>query len=168
MSIDKEVIIKFFRYLWVFLALILILYIISQAFYTKRSLQYNLDFSRAVTKDITGWYPESRLALSAGSYEILAEPLYMKIYSPVNFNDLTISGGIESQLSEDIRIGLRQNDGSWDFQNINITDGIFSNTFYLENAQLKNNQLEIILSIPSLENKDSLLLVNNWKIVLNR
>lgn len=173
MSIDKKIIIGFFRYLWVFLALVLILFIISKAFYTKRTLEYDLDFSQSVTKDIIGWYPESRLTNTsissvAGAYDVVAEPLYMKIYTPINFNDMTITGSLQPHHSEDIRLGLRQLDGSWDFQPVILEEGVFSNNFYLENAQLKNNQLEIILSIPDLHEPNRVSIINNWKVILSR
>ncbi|MFA6307565.1 MAG: hypothetical protein WCS88_00030 [Patescibacteria group bacterium] len=163
--INKNIIIQFFRYLWVAIGIVIILFILSQAIYTKRNLEYNLDFSKTITKDIKSWYPEQRLN---NVFELLAEPVYMKIYTPIDFERLTVSGGIFSPAENDIKLGIKQNDGSWDFQQIEIVDDYFSNVFDLTNAQIKNNQLEMILSIPNMTSSARISLKNNWKLILSR
>jgi len=173
MLLNKNIIIQFFRYLWIAIAAVIILFILSQAIYTKRSLEYYLDFSKPLTKDIRGWYPEQRLVSTsisslAGAYDVVAEPLYMKIYSPISFDTLNIEGTIQGHALEDIRLGLKQIDGSWDWQQVDLANNPFSNTFDLSEAQRLNNQLEIILSIPAMENPNRVSLINNWKIILSR
>jgi len=171
--INKSIIIQFFRYLWIALGLALILFVVSQSLYTKRSLEYNLNFSETNTKDIRGWYPEQRIRGSSSvgvnnTFNIIGEPLYMKVYTPINFEVMDISGGILSSKEEDIRIGLKQDDGSCDFKKLEIIDNNFNTSFALEDAQVRNNQLEVILSMPSITSSSSVRLVDNWKIVLSR
>jgi len=169
MLADKKLVIYFFRYLFLALAMALVLFILSRAIFTARTLSYNLDFNSALSQDIVGWYPESRVELVASSTQsalhILAEPIYLKIYSPVDFQTLTISGAVDKN-NKDINIGLRQKDGSWFFQP--ITNNNFRLDFDLSQAQIKRNQLEIILAIPQLGKDSGVSLVNNWTITLNR
>ena len=162
---NKNIIIQFFRYLWIAIGMAIILFILSQAIYTKRNLEYDLDFSKTVSRDIRGWYPEQRLN---NIFELLAEPVYMKIYIPIDFDSLTVSGGISVQSENNINIGMKQNDGSWDFQQLEIVDDYFSSIFDLDDAQIKNNQLEMILSIPNMTSSDKITLKNNWKLILIR
>ena len=150
MNLDKKSIIYFFRYLCLALALAVIFFILSRAIFTGRTLLYNLDFSQSLSRDIVGWYPESRVAQVSSStnstLNILAEPIYLKIYSPVDFKTLTIEGGIDTgELGASL--GLRQDDGSWSFKQ--IEGDSFLIDFDLANAKIKRNQLEIILSIYS-------------------
>ena len=173
MAINKNIIIHFFHYFWIALGLGLILFIISQAIYTKRSLEYMLDFSQPLTQNIVGWQPENRVVnLSSGSldnvFSLAGEPVYMKIYIPIDFSQLTISGGIYTSGSSNINLGLRQKDGSWKFKKVDLFDQSFSSTFDLAGAQTKNNQLEIILSVPDLNNTSTVSLVNNWSVILSR
>ncbi|MDP2812117.1 MAG: hypothetical protein Q8O32_00275 [bacterium] len=169
MNLDKKPIIYFFRYLCLALALALILFVLSQAVFTGRTLIYNLDFSQSLSRDIVGWYPESRVAQVSNStnstLNILAEPIYLKIYSPVDFKTLTISGQLHKN-DQGANLGLRQKDASWFFQSIVSDD--FRLDFDLSNAQIKRNQLEIILSIPDLNDDSNISLVNNWIITLSR
>lgn len=169
---DKGIIIHFFRYLWIAIGLAVILFVLSQAVFTKRILQYNLDFSQSVSQDILGWYPESRIIFSPLSgddiFGLAGEPIYMKIYTPIKFKNLNINGSIFSNQAEDIRLGLRQNDGSWYFQKLELIDNYFSADFDLAKAQIRNNQLEIILSVPKLFAPHPVSLENNWKVILSR
>ena len=169
MNLDKKSIIYFFRYLCLALALAVIFFILSRAIFTGRTLIYNLDFSQSLSRDIVGWYPESRVAQVSSStnstLNILAEPIYLKIYSPVDFRTMTIQGDVNKQ-DKDIRLGLRQKDGSWFFHS--IASNNFRLDFDLSNAQIKRNQLEIILSIPDLSADSNISLVNNWIITLSR
>ena len=173
MTINKNIIIHFFHYLWLTLGLVIVFFVISQGIYTKRSLEYNLDFSKPLTKNIVGWYPENRIANfsedSIGTtFNLRGEPVYMKIYTPIDFSQLTISGGIYTNSSNNINLGLRQQDGSWEFQKIDLFDNNFSSHYDLASAQTKYNQLEIILSAPDLNNTSTISLLNNWSITLNR
>ena len=170
---NKKIIIQFFHYLWLAMAIVVILFVFSQAFYTKRSLEYHLNFAEAISKDIRGWYPSQRISdLSITSldntFDIIVEPVYMKVYTPIGFENITIQGGIYPQQEEDIRLGLKQVDGSWDFKKIEINDFYFFTSFDLTNAQVKNNQLEIILSIPNMTSPSRVSLENNWQIILSR
>jgi|GEM_PF-1889007 hypothetical protein len=171
MRINKDIIIQFFRYLWIVAAIMLVFFIISQSFYTKRTLEYDLDFSQSISQNITGWYPEQRLTnLSLSSlgnaYDLIAEPVYMKIYTPINFDNMNITGTVYRYNFEDIKLGLKQTDGSWDYKLIDSKD--FDFDFDLTEAQIKNNQLEIILSIPGMTTPTRLSLINNWQITLKR
>lgn len=173
MALNKSIIVRFFRYLWIAISVAVILFVLSQAIYTKRTLEYYLDFSKPVSKDIRGWYPEIRLsevsiASQSGAFDLVAEPVYMKIYTPIDFKNMNINGGIFPHQEKDIRLGLRQTDGSWEFKNIVIENFQFSSDFDLSNAQIRNNQLEIILSVPGMQNPSRVSLVNDWKIILSR
>jgi hypothetical protein len=171
MKINKNIIIQFFRYLWIAIAIVIIFFILNQAFYTKRTLEYNLNFSESISKDIRGWYPEQRLTnLSISSiayaYDVVAEPLYMKVYIPIDFETMNIQGSLQAHKMDDIRLGLKQIDGSWNYKQVPSND--FDLDFDLTNAQIINNQLEIILSIPGLASPDRVSLMNNWRIILSR
>ena len=170
MKINKDIIIQFFRYLWIVAAIILVFFIVSKSFYTKRTLEYDLDFSQSISKNITGWYPEQRLIYShyssmLNSYDAIGEPLYMKIYTPIDFENMNITGTIIHG-SREVKLGLKQVDGSWYYQQ--IIDNNFDLSFDLTNAQIKNNQLEIILSIPGAVEPFRVNLANNWQIIFNR
>jgi hypothetical protein len=171
MKVNKDIFIRFFLYLWISAAVFVILFILSQAFYTKRTLEHYLDFSESVSQDINGWYPTQRLSnisvsSIANAYDVIAEPVYMKIYTPIDFEIMNIAGSIQPHKLEDIKLGLKQEDNSWDYQQIVNND--FDLNFDLAEAQVINNQLEIILSIPGLNNPDRVSLINNWQIKLSR
>ena len=173
MDINSKLIVRFFRYLWIVLGAVIIFFALSQGIYTKRSLEYELDFSQSLSKDIRGWYPESRLTNMSfssiyGAYDVIGEPIYMKIYSPADFDLMTVEGSIYPYHTDNVRLGLRQEGGGWYFNEIVGND--FSISFDLENAQIKNNELEIILSLPDMvsESKVRASLINNWKITLSR
>jgi len=161
------------RYLWLALAAVLIIVIISRAVSVKRMVVYNLDFSQSVSSDIVGWYPESRISylssLDHEAVDLLAEPVYLKVYTAGSFATMALSGSIinyDLYPKHDIRLGLKQTDGSWYFQEINNQD--FSLVFDLAKARKYRNQLELILSVPSMVNGEKLILLNNWQIVLTR
>lgn len=173
MTGNNTIIIQFFRYLWIAIGLAVILFVLSQAVFTKRVLHYNLDFSQGISRNIRGWYPESRISSVSvssvsDSFDLVGEPAYMKIYTPIQFKNLNINGDIWPHQEEDIRLGLRQDDGSWEFKQLEIIDNFFSIDFDLNTAQIKNNQLEIILSVPNMVNPSRVSLANNWKITLSR
>ena len=161
---SKRIVI-FFRYLWIALALAVVLYIISQAVVTSRTIKYNLDFSESITRDITGWYPEVRTSFLNGGLELKSEPLYLKIYSPIDFKNLKIKGSLNFN-EEDVRLGLKQSDSTWYFKN--ITEENFSLVFDLSEAQVKRNKLELILSIPDLKSDSGIYLNNDWQVELQR
>ena len=170
---NKKIIIQFFRYLWIAIGLFIILFILNQALYTKRSLEYNLNFSESLSRDIRGWYPVQRIsgtsiASVSNAVDVIAEPVYMKVYTPIKFKEMTIQGGILSHQEEDIRLGLKQKDGSWDFKQLEIVDNYFFISFDMLNAQTKNNYLEIILAIPNMSSPSRISIVDDWQIILNR
>lgn len=169
MTVNKDIIIDFFRYLWIVLGVAVLLFVLSQAIYTERVLEYDLDFSRSLSRDIRGWYPDSRIKNETGdNFQIVGEPVYMKIYIPVNFLKMQISGSLYLNNIKDVNLGLRQKDGSWKFRKLDLIDNNFFVDFDLINAQTKNNQLELILSIPDLSDSADVSLINNWKIILTR
>jgi hypothetical protein len=165
---NKKLIIQFFHYLWIVMAVAFVFFVLSQAFYTKRSLEYHLNFAEPISKDSRVWYPEQRIKSdsSADIFEILAEPLYMKIYSPIDFKQMSVKGTIHFQGIDNINLGLKQLDGSWDYKKITSQD--FFMNFDLSTAQTENNQLEMILSIPDIASSTELSLINNWQVILTR
>ena len=173
MKFDTKLIIRIWRYIWLLAGLVLILFIISKAIFTQRILIYNLDFSQAISTDIRGWYPESRISqlslLSRDGVDLIAEPVYMKVYSPVDFDLLTIEGSLKPfspHGEQDIKLGLKQQDNSWDWQNIDDNDFVLN--FDLENARVYRNELEFILSVPTMVDQARLGLVNNWQITFSK
>jgi len=150
--------------MWLFLAIFLVIYIISKNIVVQRDLIYKLDFNETITKDIIGWYPESRTVAINDKLHILNEPLYLKLYSPVKFNNLLIKGNIEYE-EENIKIGVKQKDHSYSYKDI-INNNINLN-FDLDNVLLVGNKIELILSIPEI-NKESNINLNNLEIVLSR
>jgi hypothetical protein len=161
----KYLVVKIFRYFWLALALALVFYLLSQAIVTKRTLVYHLDFSHYLTRDIYGWYPEVRTKFLNNKLNLLAEPIYLKVYMPVDFKTLTLEGTFNFQ-TEGIHLGLRQKDGSWFWQTITMPD--FSLNFSLAEARVKKNQLELILAVPDLVATSTLSLDNNWQLILQR
>lgn len=165
---NKKLIIQFFHYLWITVATAFILFVLSQALYTKRSLEYHLNFAEAISMNSRAWYPEQRIKSDSAAevFKILAEPLYMKIYSPIDFSKMSVEGSVNFQGIDNINLGLKQLDGYWDYKKITSSD--FSVDFDLAQAQTKNNQLEMILSIPDIASSTELSLLNNWQIILTR
>ena len=164
MNLKKYSLFKCFHYLWIILAILLIIYIISQNIVIQREIVYKLDFNKSITKDIRIWYPKSRTVVINDDLHILGEPLYLKIYSPVQFNSLIIKGEIDFK-EENIKIGLKQKDQSYLYKDINNKD--ISLSFDLSNALLIGNKLELILSLPDLK-KVSNINLRNWEIILRR
>ena len=118
MVFKQKYFILFFRYLWLLLALIAIIFIINKNILTDQSLVYQIDLSQAVTTEIEGPYPRNRV-LYDSQLNVLAEPLYMQAYLPGHFTDLTVSGQLI--LGEQILdLGLKQIDGSWQWQTIDV------------------------------------------------
>ena len=95
---------------------------------------------------------------------ILSEPLYLKIYSPIKFNNLIIKGEIEFK-EENIKIGLKQKDNNYLYKD--IREKYINLIFNLENALIINNKLELILSFPDISEKSNINL-KNWEIMLKR
>jgi len=164
---NKLKIVSICKYLWLIIATALILYIINQSVITERNLVYKLDFKESISRDITGWYPESRTLFNEESNKlaILGEPIYLQVYLPIKFDVLTIKGQADFA-DEDFRLGLKQSDGSWLFKEIG--DNNISVFFSLENAQIKRNKIELILSVPDLKATSSISLNNNWQLFLSR
>lgn len=165
MRLNTLLILKLLNNLWRILAIGLVIYLISQNIVTTRTLVYNLDFNQSITPNITGWYPEPRVDFLDTRLEVRAEPIYLKAYSAIDFNTLTVQGNLKLN-DQEIRLGLRQADGSWEFKNIDQES--FSLDFDLTTAQKKRNQIELILSIPNLDNITKLYLDNNWQLIFTR
>ena len=168
MTIKRNSFIKVLRYIWWLAGLIIILFIIGQNIITERVINYRIDLSDSITSNLTGWYPESRLAYnpSTNQAQVLAEPLYLQIYQPIHFNTLSIEGSLEF-IDQDIRLGLKQTDNSWLWQTISNQDFLLE--FDLDNAKISSNKLEFILSAQDLHNNTSTVnLLNNWQIILQR
>lgn len=162
----QRVTVYIFRSLWIIMSLGLIFYVLSQNVYTKRSLLYNLDFSKNITRDINGWYPSSRL-LWQDQEQLLhlkAQPIYLRVYLPVNFNTLTVKGTTETNVP--LKMGLKQQDGSWFYKDIPKGDFVLS--YSLEQAQMYRRSLEFIISAPELNSSSTIVFTNNWKLLLER
>ncbi len=164
MNLKKYSIFEIFHCLWIILSIFLIIYIISKNIVVQRNLIYKLDFNKSITKDITGWYPDSRTVSINNELHILSEPLYLKIYSPIKFNNLIIKGEIEFK-EENIKIGLKQKDNNYLYKD--IREKYINLIFNLENALIINNKLELILSFPDISEKSNINL-KNWEIMLKR
>lgn len=166
MTITHRHIILFFRYLWLILAFSLLMYVISNNIITQRDWSYSLDFSESISRDTKGWYPEARVKyLSDDKLLIKGEPIYYQIYMPIEFDTLSIEGNIEFN-NETLNLGLKQKDGSWFWQNINSNNVALD--FPLQNASRKSNKLEMILSVPDLDNSSEIYLKNDWRLNFKR
>ncbi|MBT6691461.1 hypothetical protein HOB10_03980 [Candidatus Parcubacteria bacterium] len=164
---NKISVIIIFRYIWLIVATSIIIYILGQAIVTTREIVYQIDNSDSITRDITGWYPEQRLVFATEdqTLRIVAEPLYLQAYIPVDFKTLTVAGDIYFG-AETIRLGLKQADGTWSYRDID--ENSFNFEYDLSQAQVKKNKLEMILSIPDLTATSTVVLGNNWSLFLNR
>lgn len=164
---SKKNIIIFFRYLWLMLALSLVLYVISNNIITERELIYNLDFSQNIRQDVRGWYPESRVKYIEKNNElfVIGEPIYMQIYVPADFDSLSINGTIDFS-DEELKLGIKQKDSSWFWQN--VVDKDVNLEFPLQEASHEANKIEIILSIPDHSDLSSIYLKNNWQLTFTR
>lgn len=173
MSNKKIKLVMILRYLWLSIALIIVVSLIFDAMSVKKTLLYQLDFHQGISKDITGWYPESRIAQSSSvsidAVDLVAEPVYLKVYAPNKFSSMSVTGSFyidESLGEQDIRLGIRQEDNSWEFKQISVND--FLLTFDLAKAKKSKNQFELILSISSLTSEQRIALINNWQIKFQR
>lgn len=160
------IIIYIFRVLWIILGISLVFYVISQNVYTKRSLLYNLDFAKNISRDLNGWYPASRTKWQAQDQVLLVkgQPIYLRAYLPIDFNILTVKGNLVTNTS--VRLGLRQNDGSWFYKDVPSGDFVLS--YSLDQAKLDRRSLELILSAPELNSSSTVVLPNNWQLLLER
>ena len=166
MPLIKERIRLGFRYLFLVLALIIVVYVFQKNLVLSRELVYQVDFSQAITQNIEGPYPSQRTIYNPNqdSLQILAEPLYLKIYSPIEFNNLKVIGQIESA-EKNLQIGLKQSDSSWTWQT--IEPGNFAVDFSLAQAKLVAKKLELIFAFPDLAAGDQIQL-NNLQLILQR
>jgi hypothetical protein len=169
MILGKNSIIYFFRYLWLAMALVVILFVLNKAIFTKRILVYNLDFYKPLSRDVVGWYPEQRIShdsdKSKETFRLLAEPVYLNVYSPIDFESMTLEGDMDAG-GQEVNLGIRQKDGSWQFKSVEAAS--FSLDFDLSSASIKRNQLELILSLPNMTSTSSVYMINDWKIILKR
>ncbi len=167
MKLRKISIILLFRALWVILAMILLLFIISRNVYTARTLTYKINFADSSARDYRGWYPETRTDYQVNEKRlyILGEPVYMKVYLPGKFDTMSIVGswGLSSST---VRLGLKQADDSWFYKDIDQKD--WSANFDLQAAKLHRNQIELMISSPNYRLEQNLYLDNNWQIEFKR
>ena len=164
MNLNKYSIFKFLHYFFIIFSIFLIIYVISKNIVIERNLVYKLDFSKSINKNITGWYPNSRTVFINDKIRILNEPLYLKVYVPVKFKNLIIKGELEFK-DENIKIGLKQKDNNYFWKDI-VEKNINLN-FNLDNALIVGNKLELLLSIPDIQEKSNINL-KDWKIELIR
>lgn len=153
------------KYVFWVLAAGIIFYIISQNIVVAREVAYNLDFKNSISPDITGWYPESRVFFDSENniMQLLGEPVYLQAYIPWRGQSVLVKGSW-SEYQPGLRLGLRQQDGTWQFSDILSAD--FELPFDMQSAQIKQNKIEFILSAPDLS--QPLMLENNWQIILSR
>lgn len=148
------------RNIWLILALGLVLFVVAKSVYTARELVYNVDFTHPVSRDSEGWYPESRISFSPGAenIELLSEPVYLKLYVPIAYQRLIVTGNI-NRGETPISLGVRQRDGQWDYQTIERDDFILE--YDIKLAMRRQNKMEFILSIPEMQ--DKIGMANNWE-----
>jgi hypothetical protein len=152
MLLDTNKLIHLFRYFWWLLALACCLYVLNANILRARNLNYQFDLSTSLNRD---WYfyPSERTSYQENDQtgdkflSVLAEPLYLQVYLPVKFEQAQLAG-YWSLSGQDLDIGLKQQDSSWQWQK--VTDDNFSLTFDLAQASTKNNKLEFIFSLPNL------------------
>ena len=83
MLLPKQKIVLLFRYIWLLLAVVVILYIAQQNIVIERQIDYKIDLSQSITRDIEGPYPVHRVSLNPdNTLAVLAEPLYLQVYTP--------------------------------------------------------------------------------------
>ena len=166
MPLIKERIRLGFRYLFLIIALIIIVYVFQKNLVLSREIVYQVDFSQVITRNIEGPYPSQRTIYdpSQDSLQILAEPLYLKVYSPIKFDNLKVIGQIESA-EKNLQLGLKQADSSWAWQT--IEPGNFAIDFSLIQARLAAKKLELIFAFPDLAAGDQIQL-NNLQLILQR
>ncbi len=157
MLLDAQKIIHLFRYFWLLLAFSCGLYILSQNIIHSRDLSYQLNLQENISQNLEGLYPVQRTSYQADtqSLQILAEPLYLQAYVPVKFKQVQLSGHwfLNNQILD---IGLKQKDATWVWQKVSNDDFVL--TFALDNAQITNNKLEFIFSLPNLTPTDQVML----------
>lgn len=165
MKFNNDKVIKVFRYFWVLASLILIFYLIQQNLVLTKEVNYQVDLSKSFSQNIEGLYPVNRVEYqSDNSLAILAEPLYLQVYSPDEFKQLLIAGNIT--LADKIgRIGLLQQDNTWLWEDIN--NGDFNISFDLNQALIDRNKLQLIFSFPDLSPSVNITL-NKLEINLQR
>jgi hypothetical protein len=162
MTWDDKYLVLFFRYLWLLLAIAAIVFIINKNVINTQQIIYQIDLSRAMTTEIEGPYPQTRV-LYDGQLNVLAEPLYLQAYLPGNFTDLTVTGDLV--LGEQILdLGLKQMDGTWQWKKIASEN--FSVNFYLADVYLQRKKMQLIFSLPNLNNQDEVK-IKNLKLILN-
>lgn len=163
MKLRKISIVLFFRVLWVTLAVIVLLLLVSKNIYTARLLVYDLDFSDSSTRDYRGWYPETRAIYQPISDQlaVIGQPVYLKVYLPTQFDTMAVK--TSSLLgSSTARLGLKQKDESWFYKDIDQAD--WSANFDLSQAKIYRNQIELMISVPDLAVGQSIYLNNNWRL----
>lgn len=165
MNNRRQVVILIFRLLGWLAASLVIIYVWGQNVRNPRVWTVGADWSRPLTANTMGWYPESRVSLQNDLLSIKAEPLYWQLYLPDDYRQLTVSGSIVTS-SEPIRLALRQKEGREEWQD--IAPANFSVVYDLSQAQVKRNKIELILSLPNLQASSTVILANDWQFTLSR
>lgn len=165
MKLRSISIIIIFRWLWIILACLLVLFIISKNIYTARTLTYNLDFAHSLNQNYRGWYPETRAVFDDNVLLITGQPIYLKVYLPAKFDTMSIVGSW-STASTTVKLGLKQEDDTWFYKDMDLQD--WSANFSLQGAKIYRNQIELIISIPDYQSDQMLYLDNNWQLVFKR
>lgn len=162
MTWKKKYLILFFRYLWLLLAIAAIVFIINKNVINTKKITYQIDLSRSMTTETEGPYPRTRV-LYDEQLNVLAEPLYLQAYLPGNFTDLTVAG--ELILGEQILdLGLKQIDGTWQWQKIETNN--FSVNYDLTDVFLQRKKIQLIFSLPNLNNQEEVK-IKNLRLILN-
>jgi hypothetical protein len=159
MAFRRDKIYLVFRYLWLALALSVIIYIINANLILGPNLVYQVDLSQGITRNIEGPYPSTRVHYDDVRQElqVLAEPLYLQAYVPGSFDQLLVTGQVV--LGEQVlSLGLKQADGTWQWQD--MSNGEFGVVFSLDDVYLRRNKLELIFSLPNLAEPNQVQLQN--------
>lgn len=166
MLLDSQKIIHLFRYFWLLLAFSCGLYILSQNIVHSRVMTYQLNLQETIGQNLEGLYPSLRTRYQADtqSLQILAEPLYLKVYVPVKFEQVQVAGTWMLN-DKSVDIGLKQKDATWSWQKVSSDKFILD--FALDNAQIINNKIEFIFSLPDINDADQVL-VKDLSITLKR
>ncbi len=166
MGFTAQQIRHYFFYFWLFLAIILLFFLLNQNIKLGDKWSYDLDLSQVNTRDWYGAYPETRTTYIKDKYlQVLAEPLYWQIYLPKKYKTVLWRAKIINTNQQPVSIGLKQADGSWEMQEVKTDQ--FTLEFALKNALIKNNRLEFIMSLPEIST-DKQIFIENINLEFNK
>lgn len=166
MGFTAQQIRRYFFYLWLVLAAGLLFFLLNQNIKLGDKWSYDLDLGQINTRDWYGPYPANRTTYLKDKYlQVLAEPLYWQIYLPKKYKTILWRTKIINTNQQPVSIGLKQIDGSWEMQL--VTSEQFTLEFALKNAQIKNNRLEFIMSLPEISS-DKQIFIENLNLEFNK